>query len=253
MTSLVIVFDLDQTIGYFTQLGVLIDSIETIRNKKLKLDEYFQLFDLFPNIFRKGMMKTFSYLKTKKQKNNKLKVIIYTNNMGPKYWVHNIRKYIESKINYKLFNKTVAAWKVGNKIYEKKRTSHNKRYDDLLNCCNLKKKDKIIFFDDFIHNYMMNNKITYIHNKPYKYDYKFENMVNKIFTSNLNVSLKLNSKNAILEEINKYKYQCTTNKKNFKENEFINHIKVFLKEHKKNNSKKKVKQKKTNKTQKKYN
>ena len=250
MTSLVIVFDLDQTMGYFTQIGILIDSIETILNRKMKLNEIFELFDLFPQIFRKGMMKTFTYLKTKKQNNKKIKIIIYTNNMGPKIWVHNIKKYIESKINYKLFNKTVAAWKVGNIIYEKKRTSHNKRYDDLLDCCNLKKKDKIIFFDDFIHNQMKNDKITYIHNKPYKYDYKFENMINKIFSSKLNKSLKLNSKNALLEEIKKYRYNCMDNKKKFKENEFINHIKLFLKENRKNNSKKKKRKSKA-KTQKK--
>ena len=38
-------------------------------------------------------------------------MVIYTNNMGPKTWVHNIRKYIEQKLDYKLFNKTIAAWK----------------------------------------------------------------------------------------------------------------------------------------------
>ena len=254
MTNLVVVFDLDQTMGYFTQLGILIDSIETITKRKVKLNEFFKLLDMFPLIFRKGIMKTFQLLKSKKMNDNKVKVIIYTNNMGPKTWVHNIRKYIEKKLNYKLFNKTIAAWKVGNKQYEKKRTSHNKRYDDLLNCCNFKKRDKIIFFDDFIHSHMMNNQITYVHNKPYKYDYKFEYMINKIFLSKLNVSLKLSSKKSLLEEIGNYEYKCNFDKKIFKENEFINHIKLFLKENKKNNSKKikKIKRRK-NKTQKKNN
>ena len=40
MTNLVVVFDLDQTIGYFTQIGILIDSIETITKRKLKLNEF---------------------------------------------------------------------------------------------------------------------------------------------------------------------------------------------------------------------
>ena len=44
--------------------------------------------------------------------------MIYTNNIGPKSWVHNIRKYIEHKLEYKLFDRTIAAWKVGNKVYE---------------------------------------------------------------------------------------------------------------------------------------
>ena len=91
---------------------------------------------------------------------------------------------------------------------------------------------------------MMNNQITYIHNKPYKYDdYKFENMVNKVFSSKLNVPLKILSKKALLEEIEKYKYKCNFDKKVFK-NEIINPIKLFLKKNKKNNSKKNKKRKK---------
>ena len=67
MTNLVVVFDLDQTIGYFTQIGILIDSIETITKRKLKLNEFFKLLDMFPLIFRKGIMKTFELLKLKKK------------------------------------------------------------------------------------------------------------------------------------------------------------------------------------------
>ena len=68
MTNLVVVFDLDQTIGYFTQLGILIDSIETITKRKVKLNEFFKLLDMFPLIFRKGIMKTFELLKLKKKR-----------------------------------------------------------------------------------------------------------------------------------------------------------------------------------------
>ena len=38
--------------------------------------------------------------------------------MGPKRWVHRIRKYIEHKLNYKLFDRTIAAWKVRGEIYK---------------------------------------------------------------------------------------------------------------------------------------
>ena len=51
----------------------------------------------------------------------KIKVIIYTNNIGPKSWVFNIKKYIENKIQGKLFDKIIPAWKVNNIIYEKKK------------------------------------------------------------------------------------------------------------------------------------
>ena len=66
--------------------------------------------------------------------------------MGPKNWVHHIRKYIEHKLNYKLFDRTIAAWKVGKLVYEKCRTSHGKNVPDLINCSILKKKKiKFVF------------------------------------------------------------------------------------------------------------
>ena len=49
------------------------------------------------------MIQLFKYLNLKK-KNKWLKVMIYTNNNGPKSWTYDIKHYIE-KINYKLFDK----------------------------------------------------------------------------------------------------------------------------------------------------
>ena len=65
--------------------------------------------------------------------------------------VHHIRKYIEHKIGYKLFDRTIAAWKVGNVIYEKCRTSHSKSVRDLVRCSSVKISDKICFLDDQQH------------------------------------------------------------------------------------------------------
>ena len=156
--QLIIVFDLDKTIGYFEQLGIIVEIIEKNIKIILRLKEFFKLLDLFPKYFRNNMMKVFEYLKHKK-KTMKLKVIIYTNNIGPKSWVFNIKKYIEDKIKFKLFDKVIPAWKVNNICYEKKRTSHNKRYDDLLRCAKLKKTDKILFFDDYIHQHLKHENI----------------------------------------------------------------------------------------------
>ena len=47
----VIVFDMDKTLGYFTQLGVLIEAIEEIR-KKYKRTDLYKIFDLYPECFR---------------------------------------------------------------------------------------------------------------------------------------------------------------------------------------------------------
>ena len=247
MSNLVVVFDLDKTIGYFTQIGILMESIEKVIKRELKQKEIFILFDLFPECFRKGIMKTFQYL-IQKKKTQKIKVIIYTNNIGPKSWVYTIKKYIENKLKFTLFDRTIAAWKVGNLVYEKLRTSHNKRYDDLLKCAKLKKTDKIIFFDDFVHYQLKHPNVTYINNKPYEKDYIFTKMVNKIYKSPLKIILKTTTKKEILNEIRQYNYK---EKKYVKisENSFLNEIKSFLKKYKKNYTRRK-KVKKRGKTRK---
>ena len=99
--KLALVFDMDETLGYFTQIAIFIDWIEmfitkpnNINEKKLKNEHIFELFDLFPEIFRPGIFHTIDFIKKQKKKKPYLKLMIYTNNMGPKSWAHLIRKYI---------------------------------------------------------------------------------------------------------------------------------------------------------------
>ena len=47
-SNVAFVFDLDKTIGYFTQLAIFIEGIEEYFNKKLTKKELFKLFDLYP-------------------------------------------------------------------------------------------------------------------------------------------------------------------------------------------------------------
>jgi hypothetical protein len=190
MKNVAFVFDLDKTIGYFTQLAIFMEAIEDYIKRKLKLKEFFKLLDLYPNIFRPDIFAIFRYLKELKLKHSYVKVLIYTNNMGPKNWVHQIRKYIEHKLNYKLFDRTIAAWKVGREIYEKCRTSHGKTVYDLINCSILKKGDKICFLDDQKHSKMIHRNVDYLFLYPYKYDYLFQKMTIKFLNSKLKTIIK---------------------------------------------------------------
>ena len=61
--NLVFVFDLDKTIGYFTQIAIFMEGIEDYIGRKMKLREFFKLLDLYPEIFRPDMFKVFRYLK----------------------------------------------------------------------------------------------------------------------------------------------------------------------------------------------
>ena len=184
--KLVIVFDLDQTIGYFTQFAIFMEGIESYIKRKLRRDEFFKLLDLYPQVFRPKMIELFKYLEKIKRNNKWLKIMIYTNNNGPKSWTYDIKHYIEKKLKYKLFDKVITAWKVNGKIYEKCRSSHEKSYKDLKKCAKfIKKQDNIYFLDDQPHPYMKHENITYNHLTGYKYDILFEKMCSIFWKSSL--------------------------------------------------------------------
>ena len=160
MTKKIIVFDLDETIGYFTQLSVFKYAIENEIKRQLKFTEFILLLDLFKNYFRPDMFDIFNFLKKQKIKNKNVKVYIYTNNNGGRSWTYSIKRYIEHKLNYKLFDRTILSWKDENgKILEKCRSGYYKSYSDLMKCGKLSKDDKICFLDDTQHNKMIHKNV----------------------------------------------------------------------------------------------
>jgi len=87
----VIVFDLDETLGHFVELGIFCDVIEKYQKSKLTTTEFNNIMDLFPIFLRTDILKILTYLKTQKQQGTLNKVYIYTNNNGPKEWTERIK------------------------------------------------------------------------------------------------------------------------------------------------------------------
>ena len=142
--------------------------------------------------------------------------MIYTNNNGPKSWTENIAKYIEKKINAKIFTKIIGAYKIAGKIIEDKRTSHNKTKHDLFNFIDTTNKDiKICFIDDLFHPGMNKDDMFYINIKPYKFNYNPREMAEKYFDNfhpNMEREVFINK---IIEEMETYeKYDSNIEKKN---------------------------------------
>ena len=94
--SKVVVFDLDETLGYFLEFGMLWETIITyVNNDKIQNQNIFNnLLDLYPEILRPNMIPVFKYLKHMKEKNKCDDIMIYTNNQGPKSWAIMIKNYI---------------------------------------------------------------------------------------------------------------------------------------------------------------
>ena len=148
--------------------------------------------------------------------------------MGPKSWTHIIKKYIEKKLNFQLFDYVICAWKVDNVVYETCRTTHDKTYKDLIRCTNLKTY-KFCFLDDQYHKKMVHPNIKYIRVIDYKNDLLFENMINRIHK--LHFIDKHNLRKNILGFVdnNKYGYKYTRKSTRLsKNNNVYNAVKDFI-------------------------
>tara|TARA_B100000073_G_scaffold253677_1_gene213717 strand:+ start:8 stop:721 length:714 start_codon:yes stop_codon:yes gene_type:complete len=173
----VVVFDLDETLGHFVQLGIFLDVIEQTLFVSLTDKEFFELLDLYPEFLRPNIMNILKLICGKKKQNICGKLLIYTNNQGPKEWAIKIKKYFEHKLKNKCFDQIIAAYKVNGKQVELCRTSHDKSYGDFLACSKLPPNTKICFLDDQYHPKMAHDNVVYINLKPYSYTLPFEEMI----------------------------------------------------------------------------
>ena len=263
----IVVFDLDETLGYFTEFGIFWDClIYYFKNKNeetLTQSDFNDILDLFPEFLRPNIINILNYLKNKKQSLCCHKMMIYTNNSGPKEWAHHIIDYFSKKINYKLFDQLISAFKINGKVVEVCRTTHDKTYNDFIKCTKLPINAEICFLDDTFYPEMANDNIYYINVKPYYHDLKFEYMLDKFSKSDIGKKIINNDDNFIKimnEHIKLYKYDCIDKETNEYEmdkivgKQIVKHLQEFFNKTKKNKTirNKKVKNYKLNKTQRKY-
>jgi hypothetical protein len=172
-----IIFDLDETLGHFPQLGVIVDTIEQMSNHKMSQKTFNQLCDRFSEVFRPGIFLVLRYLKRQKMKHKALKIVIYTNNNGPKSWAKKIYRYLHHKIKYKLFDQSIGAYKILDKLIEKNRTTHNKTIADFKSCTNAPNKSAFCFIDDQYHPHMHDDNVYYIHITPYIKEFSLHEII----------------------------------------------------------------------------
>jgi len=126
----VVVFDFDETIGYFSQFSSFITKIRFLIDVE---ENFFNLLDTFPQIFRPNIFNVFNILKTKKDTGKIDGVILYTNNCGGKEWVDKVINYIHHKLEYKLFDTIIYTHTdQRGRVIDHRRTSLNKSKTDLL-------------------------------------------------------------------------------------------------------------------------
>ena len=113
----IVIFDLDETLGYFVEMGMFWDGlIKTTGKRDFAQEEFNDILDLYPEFIRPNIENILTYLKKKKQSRGCHKIMIYTNNQGPSKWSDHILSYFETKTKSKLFDQTIRAFKsTGNK------------------------------------------------------------------------------------------------------------------------------------------
>ena len=176
VTGKVVVFDLDETLGHFAELGMFCDALEHFNKTNISKQHFFEIIDLFSSCLRPNILDILGYLRQKKRRGECEKVMVYTNNQGPRQWTENISSYFDDKLHTKLFDNIVCAFKVRGKRVEMLRTTHEKTVKDLVNCTKIPEDTKICFLDDQYHPYMKHNNVYYINIKPYVYEYPFDEM-----------------------------------------------------------------------------
>lgn len=185
----VVVFDLDETLGYFTEYGMFYELL--VRFLKIPSKYHQEIFnytlELYPEVFRPNILSVFNYLKNKKKTGKCEKILIYTNNQGPKTWTRMINNYIHSKINYQLFDSIIGAFKIRGKIEEVGRTTNDKNREDLVRCAKLPPDTEICFVDDVYYKSM--NDVYYIKVSPYVHNISMNVMVNRFLESSISSKL----------------------------------------------------------------
>ena len=171
-----IVFDMDETLGFFAQLSRLWLTLQDLNNKKLRSRDFYDLCDLFPKMLRPGILKTLNYVSRYKKK-ILTKVVLYTNNTGELWWPELVVQYIEYKMGNKVFDVIIPGFNRGNNC----RKSALKTYDDLVNCANINKNTKICFIDDQPHRALAEHpQVTHVFVNAYNYFYTNTHIFQKL-------------------------------------------------------------------------
>ena len=181
----IVVFDLDETLGHFGQLSMLWFGLQDLSNRKLTEPDFYHLMDLYPEVLRPNIVNILQYLSDQKAKGGCSKVMIYTNNNGEKKWPLMIKRYLEYKLDDRLFDRTIAAYKARGHQIEPLRTTYDKTYDDLTRCGRLPQNCQVCFVDDLLHRKMTKDNVFYIHIPKYSYNMHPNQMLQRFLSSPL--------------------------------------------------------------------
>jgi hypothetical protein len=158
-----VAFDLDETLGNFSDLYILWGRIPASNRTQSTFD---RLLEIYPEFLRIGILNVLRFVQTKIKSKECHPIYIYTNNQCGTEWVEMIVAFFEMKTGVQ-FARPICAYKIGKNRIEPKRTTHDKTYRDFVKCSMLQMPFEMCFVDDRNHAYMRRSKVYYIQPPPY--------------------------------------------------------------------------------------
>ncbi len=210
----IIVFDLDETLGQFTELHIIYKCLIKVLDRELTQNEFNNLLDLYPEFLRPGIITILDFLYYKKQNGVFSRLFLYTNNQCSGNWVKFIINYFHLKIkalNKPLFEEPICAFKIRNKIVNVRRSTQSKNYSDLIQCAMFPPATtEVCFIDNTYYEHMCNDRVYYILPQSYNHQLTKIDIIKRIekwsvsdydkFIDLLNVSIKEKPQNTLSYE-----------------------------------------------------
>jgi hypothetical protein len=184
---LAIAFDLDETIGSFSDFHSIWARLET----HMKTQQTFNdIMELYPDFLRVDILSVFIYIRAKQESGHCLPIYIYTKNQCEAVnWIYQLIHYIEFKISpeapYQLFARPICAFQIRGKQIEKSRTTHEKTYSDFVKCSRLTPSQELCFIDDVYYKKMKNRRVYYIQPPPYVHSVPYREVVDRFLKSDV--------------------------------------------------------------------
>ena len=215
-----VVFDLDETLGSFSDLHTLWEALQEKTNKYYPTD-FNKLLDLYPEFIRYGIIYILEMIYKKKQAGVCDGLYIYTNNQCSIGWVTLIINYFNYKLKLEetLFDKIIYAFKIDNKRIEPFRTTHSKTSKDFISCTMMPKNTEICFIDNSQFSEMKTDRVYYIQPRSFIHSLSTSQIIHRFTESQLCkcitdytdlkrfLFLFFDSKNSIHEENNSFEKQ----------------------------------------------
>jgi hypothetical protein len=152
-----IVFDLDETLGYFKQIYYIFSVLKKINSSFTITQTIFnRVLDLYPEFLRPDIIDILLYIKHQKQFNRNTYLIIYTNNTHQN-WTKYIISYIEYRIDHPHFFDRV----INSSKLEGCRQHQKKHLDDLFRCIDYSSNSPICYIDNEYHPGMRSRQTYY--------------------------------------------------------------------------------------------